>query len=87
MCHACASQKRKKKAEVVEAEAEAEAELLSSRPAWVVDHNLAPLWMKGLSEDMIPEELRLTPEAAAQLKRLCQWAERQVAELEKTQPF
>ena len=54
-------QKRKKQAEgtVVEAEAEAE-DLLSSRPTWVVDHNLADLWKDGLSEDMIPEDLRLT---------------------------
>ena len=68
--------KRKKQAEstVVEAEAETEAELLSSRPAWVVDHNLASLWMKGLSEDMIPEELRLSPTEMAKLERLREWA-------------
>ena len=69
-------QKRKKQAEgtVVEAEAEAEADLLSSRPAWVVDHNLASLWMKGLSEDMIPLELRLSPAEMAKLERLREWA-------------
>ena len=69
-------QKRKKQAEgtVVEAEAETPAELLSSRPAWVVDHNLASLWMKGLSEDMIPEELRLSPTEMAKLERLREWA-------------
>ena len=32
---------------------------------------------------MIPEDLCLTAEALAQVKRLCQWAERQVAELEQ----
>lgn len=32
---------------------------------------------------MIPEDLRLTAEALVQVKRLCQWAERQVAELEQ----
>ena len=31
-----------------------EEKLLSSRPAWVVDHNLCHLWSKGLDESMIP---------------------------------
>ena len=60
-----------------------EEKLLSSRPAWVVDHNLCHLWSKGLDESMIPEELRLSADAMAQVQRLCQWAEQQVAELEQ----
>ena len=32
-----------------------EEESLSTRPAWVVDHNLANLWSEGLDEDMIPD--------------------------------
>ena len=60
-----------------------EEERLLTRPAWVLDHNLANLWSDGLEEDMIPEEVRPTADALAQVKRLCQWAERQVAELEQ----
>ena len=63
-----------------------EEERVFSRPAWVLDHNLCDLWSKGLEENMIPEDLRLTAEALAQVKQLCQWAERQVghvAEMEQ----
>ena len=50
----------------------------------MLDHNLCHLWSEwGLEEDMIPEDLCLTAEALAQVKRLCQWTERQVAELEQ----
>ena len=74
----CASQtKLKRKAEAKE------EERLCNRPAWVLDHNLANLWEEGLEEDIIPEEYRLTSNAAAQVKRLCMWAERQVALLEQ----
>jgi len=63
-----------------------EEEVLSSRPAWVLDHNLANLWADGLDEDMIPEELRLTADTVAQIKRLQVWAEERVTELELEQP-
>ena len=54
-----------------------EEERLSSRPAWVVDHNLCHLWSEGMDESMIPEELRLSADVLGQLQRLCQWAEEQ----------
>ena len=69
--------KRKAEAE------EEEEERLSNRPAWVLDNNLCYLWSEwALSEDTIPEEVRLTAEAVAQVQRLCQWAKGQVAQLE-----
>ena len=80
MCDSCLSQvKLKRKAEGKE------EERLSSRPAWVVDHNLCTLWSEGLDEEMIPEELRLTADAKAQVKRLQMWAEEQVAQVEQEQ--
>ena len=84
VCH-LRPQKKRKKAEgtVAEAEALVEAEGLSSRPAWVVDHNLANLWKDGLSEDMIPEDLRLSPAEMAKLERLREWAAVETAALEE----
>lgn len=60
-------------------------ERLLSRPAWVLDHNLANLWSEGMDEDTIPEDLRLTAGEAAKIKRLQAWAEEQVAELEQAE--
>jgi hypothetical protein len=78
LCDSRLSQtKLKRKAEAKE------EEHLSSRPAWVLDHNLCRLWSEGLEEDMIPENLRLTADAMAQVKQLCRWAEGQVAQLEQ----
>ena len=65
-------------------EAQAEEDL-SSRPAWVLDHNLANLWADGLNEDTIPEQLRLTADTILQIKRLQEWVEAQVAEKEQEQ--
>ena len=74
-----------RKAEAVaEVEAEAGAELLSSRPAWVIDHNTATLWQRPFfSEDMIPENIRLSAAATAELLRLREWAAGAVVELEE----
>jgi hypothetical protein len=67
-----------------ETEEETEEETyLSSRPAWVVDHNLCNLWSEGLDEESIPKEVRLTADALAQIGRLQAWAAVQVAELRK----
>ena len=79
LCDSQTKLKRKAEGEAVE------EERLSCRPAWVVDHNLCHLWSKGMDESMLPKELRLTPEALAQIKRLQLWAEEQVAQLEQEQ--
>ena len=55
-----------------------------------LDNNLCYLWQEwGLDENGIPESLRLTADALAQIARLQAWAERQVGQLAqaKEQPL
>lgn len=65
---------------------EANEEKVSSRPTWVLDHNLCHLWQDwGLDEEGIPESLRLTVDAQAQIARLLAWAAQTVDQLAQDQ--
>ena len=73
------SQKKRKQADTTATTVEAETESLSTRPPWVIDQNLANMWKDGLSEDEIPESIRLSPATIDELVRLREWAAQEVA--------
>ena len=55
------------------------ADVMVTRPAWVVDADTYNLWELGLDGSDIPDDVRLSPEAAAQVLRLREWAAAEVA--------
>ena len=60
---------QRKKDEAVEEE---EDEIV--QPGWVVDHETFNLWELGVEYDSLPEDVKLTSETMAQLRRLREWA-------------
>ena len=57
-------------------------EAVTTRPAWVVDHNTYKLWEQGLDESMMPADIVFSEETAEQVKRMLAWAAARVAELD-----
>ena len=44
------------------------------QPEWVIDHETFNLWELGVDFESLPEEVKLTSETKAQLRRLREWA-------------
>ena len=59
----------KRKAEHVEADA-----LIGEKPDWVVDTETKKLYELGVVDAMLPDDVKLTAETRAQLRRLREWA-------------
>jgi hypothetical protein len=73
------AEKKGRRQEEEDEEEELWAEVMTTRPAWVVDADTYNLWDIGLRESHLPVDVRLSPEAAAQVLRLREWAAAEMA--------